>query len=190
MTMPGGGGGAGMVANGFSGGTSSSSGQAGAVATAGAGNAQAGSTSVTSAGAGNAGSGNAVAFSWPGAFDAAGAPTPADGHHNVGANCMSSACHGTKIPFVYGGTVYLADATTAAPNVQVGITDGVLTLTTYSAQNGNIWLPSSAGTIDWTKAVIVIRSAKGERTKPATAPRGAACNGAGCHGSTMRIIAP
>ena len=139
---------------------------------------------------GNAGSGAIATFSWPGAFDPAGAPTPADGHHNVGASCMSSSCHGTKVPFAYGGTVYQADGKTGAANIQIGISDGALTLTTYSATNGNIWLPSSAGTIDWSKAVIAIRSANGERLKPASAPRAAACNGTGCHSSTMRLVAP
>jgi len=103
---------------------------------------------------------------------------------------MSSVCHGSKVPFAYGGTVYQADGTTGAGNVEIGIYDGVLTLTTYSAANGNIWLASSAGTIDWTKAIIAIRDANGERVKPAAAPRGSACNGTGCHASTMRLAAP
>jgi hypothetical protein len=103
---------------------------------------------------------------------------------------MSSTCHGSKVPFTFGGTVYLADGTTGASNVEVGISDGTLTLTAYSAVNGNLWLPSSAGAITWANAVIAIRDAKGEHLKPATAPRGSACNGTGCHSSTMRLIAP
>jgi len=198
-----GGGGAAPAAGGAAGasaGAPSPSGRAGAAATTGGANAAGGSpgnasggantAGANSGGASTAGAGPAASFTWPGAFDAAAAPTPADGHHNVGASCMSSVCHGSKVPFTYGGTVYQADGTTGAPNVQVGISDGVLTLTTYSASNGNIWLPSSAGSIDWTKAVIAIRSAKGERVKPATAPRGSGCNGTGCHNSAMRLVAP
>lgn len=170
--------------SGSSGGAQGSTGLAGAAATAGTGNAQAGSPGASGA------SGNLAPFPWPAAFDATSAPTPADGHHNAGASCMSSVCHGSKVPFAYGGTVYQADGTTGAGNVEIGIYDGVLTLTTYSAANGNIWLASSAGTIDWTKAIIAIRDANGERVKPAAAPRGSACNGTGCHASTMRLAAP
>jgi len=115
---------------------------------------------------------------------------PADGHHNAGASCMSSTCHGSKVPFVFGGTVYKADGMTGAPNVQVGLSDGTLTVTAYSAQNGNIWLPSSAGNINFTSAQIAVRNAAGERTKPAMAGRGPACNGSGCHNAMMRLVEP
>jgi hypothetical protein len=129
-------------------------------------------------------------FAWPAAYDPAATPTPNDGHHNAGASCMSSTCHGTKVPFVFGGTVYQADGVTGAPNVEVGISDGTLTLTAYSASNGNLWLPSSAGALDLGSAQIALRNARGEKVKPATAGRGAACNGGGCHGSTMRLVEP
>lgn len=135
-----------------------------------------------------AGSPVAAPFRWPGPFEPS--ATVGDGHHNPGTGCMSSSCHGGKVPFSFGGTIYQADGKTAAPNVQVGISDGVLTVTAYSASNGNIWLPSSSGQLDFANAQIAIRSAKGERTKPATAGRGAACNGGGCHGSAMRLIGP
>lgn len=172
-------------APGASGGALSSTQSAGAGATAGTGNPEAGSPGVVLGG-----SGAPATFPWPAAFDPTSAPAPADGHHNAGASCMSSVCHGSKVPFAYGGTVYQADGTTGAGNVEVGIYDGVLTLTAYSAANGNIWLASSAGTVDWSKAIIAIRSAKGENLKPAAAPRGSACNSTGCHASTMRLIAP
>lgn len=103
---------------------------------------------------------------------------------------MSSTCHGAKVPFAFGGTVYEADGVTGAPSVEVGISDGALTVTAHSASNGNIWLPSSVGTINFASAQIAVRDAKGERVKPATAPRGSACNGGGCHGATMRLVAP
>ena len=143
--------------------------------------------------AGNATPGGAPAttpFTWPGSYDAAAVPTPTDGHHNAGASCMSSTCHGTKVPFAFGGTIYQADGVTGAPNVEVGISDGALTVSAYSASNGNIWLPSSVGTINFASAQITIRNAKGERVKPAAAPRGSACNGGGCHGATMRLLEP
>lgn len=103
---------------------------------------------------------------------------------------MSSSCHGTKVPFVFGGTVYQADGTTPAPGVEVALSDGTTTLTAYSATNGNIWLPSSAGILDVASAQIAIRSAGGERIKPMSAGRGAACNASGCHAAAMRITAP
>lgn len=129
-------------------------------------------------------------FTWPAAYDAAAAPMPADGRHNPGTNCMSSACHGMKVPFVFGGTVYQADGMTGAANVEVGISDGTLSLTAYSASNGNIWLPSSAGAINYSVAQIAIRSANGERLKGPTVGRGASCNGGGCHNASLRLIEP
>lgn len=129
-------------------------------------------------------------FSWPGAYDAAAAPMPSDGQHNPGTSCMSSTCHGTKVPFAFGGTVYKADGVTGAPNVEVGISDGVLTVTAHSASNGNIWLPSSVGALNFGSAQIVIRNANGERVKAAAAPRGAACNGSGCHNASLRLLEP
>ena len=129
-------------------------------------------------------------FTWPGVFDPAGAPTPATGQHNPGSSCMLSSCHGTKVPFVFGGTVYQADGTTAAQHVEVGVADAALTLTAYTASNGNIWLPSSAGAIDWANAVISVRSVTGEVVKPASSPRGSSCNGSGCHNTAMRLKEP
>lgn len=129
-------------------------------------------------------------FVWPGDYDPSATPMPGDGHHNAGAGCMSSTCHGSKVPFAFGGTVYKADGVTGAPNVEVGISDGALTVTAYSAQNGNIWLPSSVGALNFGSAQIVIRNANGERVKPVTAPRGSACNGGGCHGAAMRLLEP
>lgn len=127
-------------------------------------------------------------FPWPSPFEPS--ATVGDGHHNPGTGCMSTSCHGGKVPFLFGGTVYQADGKTGAPDVEVGISDGVLTVTAHSASNGNIWLPSSAGQLDFPNAQIALRSAKGERTKPTTVGRGAACNGGGCHGAALRLIEP
>jgi hypothetical protein len=153
----------------------------------------AGASGAAAVGAGGATFGGAPAttpFVWPSTYDPTAMPTPADGFHNPGAGCMASACHGSKVPFAFGGTVYKAGAMTGAANVELGISDGALTVTAYSAGNGNIWLPSSVGAIDFGAAQIVIRNANGERVKAATAPRGAACNGSGCHNATMRLLEP
>jgi hypothetical protein len=103
---------------------------------------------------------------------------------------MSSVCHGMKVPFLFGGTVYKADGMSGAANAQVGISDGTLTITAYSASNGNIWLPSGAGAIDYSIAQIAIRNANGERLKGPSVGRGASCNGSGCHNASLRLIEP
>jgi hypothetical protein len=174
-------GGAGGSGTGGSGGT----GDAGSATTGGTG-------TGGSAGSGGSGAGgtSTAAFAWPDAYDPTAAPAPADGHHNAGATCLLSSCHGTKVPFLFGGTVYRADGTTAAAGVEVGLTDGSVTLTAYSAANGNIWLLASAGAIDWTRAIIALRNANGEVAKPADAPRDASCNASGCHASTNRMLEP
>lgn len=176
--------GAGGAGKGGSGGASN----AGSGASGGDGNT--GGGGGTSAAGNGAGGTTTEAFSWPNPYDAGTMPSPADGHHNPGASCMLSSCHGTKVPFVFGGTVYRADGTTVAPNVEVGISDGTVTLTAYSAANGNIWLPADAGSIDWTRAVIALRNANGEVQKPADAPRDTSCNASGCHASTNRMLEP
>lgn len=106
---------------------------------------------------------------------------------------MGAGCHvaGSRAPaFLYGGTVYQANGTTAAAGVQVGVSDGTRTYSTYSASNGNFWLPSSAGTLDWSKALVRLRNATGETIKPAGTSVGAGCNGNGCHSAGSRITAP
>lgn len=160
-------------------------------------NAAPGTSGTATAGAGSVAGGSTLGgapsttpFVWPGSYDPAARPTPSDGRHNAGAGCMSSTCHGSKVPFAFGGTVYKSDGVTGAPNVEVGISDGTLTVTAYSGSNGNIWLPSSVGALDFGSAQIVIRNATGERVKPATAPRGSACNGSGCHGASARLLEP
>lgn len=188
---------AGTSAGGGSGGAPSGGTASGGTASGGAVSAASGTSGTAAAGtssvAGSATLGGAPSttpFVWPGSYDPAAMPMPSDGHHNSGAGCMSSTCHGSKVPFAFGGTVYKADGVTGAPSVEVGISDGTLTVTAYSAGNGNVWLPSSVGVIDFGSAQIVIRNANGERRKPATAPRGSACNGGGCHGASMRLLEP
>ena len=182
---------AGTSANGASGGPPTGGTSSGGVSTV------AGSSGTAVGGAGGVAGGDTLGgapsttpFVWPGNYDPAAVPMPSDGRHNPGAGCMSSTCHGGKVPFAFGGTVYRADGMTGAPNVEVGISDGTLTVTAYSASNGNIWLPSSVGAINFGSSQIVIRNANGERVKPATAPRGSACNGGGCHGAGKRLLEP
>jgi cytochrome c553 len=105
---------------------------------------------------------------------------------------MGSACHAstqTSRAFAFGGTVYQTGGSTAAANVQIAITSGTTTVTTYSATNGNFWLPlASAPSINWTTATVHLRNAKGEVAKASGTSVAAGCNS--CHGSTMRIIGP
>ena len=124
-------------------------------------------------------------------YSPSGAPSPADGHHNPSQNCaqchVSGSASGAPI-WMFGGTVYQANATTPAPNVQVGISDGTSLYTAYSAANGNFWLAGS-GTINWAKAQVRVRNANGESTMVGATPS-AGCNL--CHNSTTypRITAP
>ena len=124
-------------------------------------------------------------------YSANGLPNPSNGNHNQGQNCIQ--CHvsgsSTGAPaWMFGGTVYQTNGTTPAPNVQVGINDGNNLYTTYSATNGNIWLPAS-GTINWAKAQVRLRDSNGELTMAGATPA-ATCNL--CHSSTTypRITAP
>jgi hypothetical protein len=103
---------------------------------------------------------------------------------------MLSSCHGGKVPFAFGGTVYQADGLTAAQQVEVGISDAARTVTVYSAANGNVWLPADAASLDFASARIAVRNARGERIKPSFAPRGASCNASGCHGAALRLLEP
>jgi hypothetical protein len=124
-------------------------------------------------------------------YSPSGAPSPADGHHNPSQNCaqchVSGSTSGAPV-WMFGGTVYQANATTPAPNVQVGINDGTGLYTTYTAANGNFWFAGSA-TINWAKAQVRIRNANGESTMVGATPS-ASCNL--CHNSTTypRITAP
>jgi hypothetical protein len=124
-------------------------------------------------------------------YSATGLPNPSNGNHNQGLNCIqchvSGSSSGAPV-WLFGGTVYKANGTTPAPNVQVGINDGTNLYTTYSATNGNIWLPAS-GTINWTNAQVRIRNSNGELTMAGATPA-STCNL--CHNSTSypRITAP
>jgi hypothetical protein len=122
-------------------------------------------------------------------YSSTGLPNPSDGNHNQGQNCRQCHDGSTNAPvWMFGGTVYLANGTTPAPNVQVGVNDGTNLFTAYSATNGNFWVAGTR-TVNWATAEVRIRNAKGELTMAGATPA-ATCNL--CHNSTTypRITAP
>jgi hypothetical protein len=173
-----------------SGGTSSTGGGSalGGAGTTG-GDAATGSTPGTGgAGATGAtpGTGGTADDFWSGAYDPSGLPNPSDGEHNAGQECLS--CHDSlgNRTWSFGGTVYEADGSTPAANVEVGIWDGTTFVAAYSATNGNVWLPVGAGTIDWATAEIRLRSANGEVVMDDVGDGD--CNT--CHSGDSVLIAP
>ncbi len=124
-------------------------------------------------------------------YSTSGSPNPPDGHHNPGQNCVQCHVSGSATAatvFLFAGTVYKADGTTPAPNAQVGVSDGTNLYTTYSATNGNFWVPGP-GTVNWATAQVRIRNGNGELTMVGATPA-STCNV--CHNATVypRITAP
>jgi hypothetical protein len=125
---------------------------------------------------------------WPTAFDAAASPNPANGKHNAGKACLSCHVSGGQAPsWLFGGTIYDSAGTTGVAHLQIGIKDGTKFFSTYSATNGNIWLPTASNTVNWANAEIRLRSATGEKIMGKTATSGD-CNS--CHSSGNRILTP
>jgi len=92
-----------------------------------------------------------------------------------------------KRTWLFGGTVYKANGTTPAPNVQVGVRDGTALYTAYTATNGNFWFAKPNGvTINWTNAEARMRNSNGEK-KMISAPQ-AGCNG--CHTGNSKLKEP
>lgn len=115
---------------------------------------------------GTAGAAGTPAEFWADAYDPGGLPEPAEGGpsptHGVGEACGS--CHdgsGGPPAFLFGGTVYEADGSTGAANVQVGVLVGTTLYTTYSAENGNFWVLGDPGDIDWPADDIRLRNENG-----------------------------
>lgn len=149
-----------------------------------------GGTSSTAGGSTSksSGTGGATGSYWPSAFsstDTASTPyhmtTPAGS-----VPCMT--CHGPTSPsalstvkIVFGGTVFKADGTTGAPNVQVGVSDGTKKYFVYTAPNGYYWALGT-DTVNWASADIRTRSATGESIKKSTDARTADCDS--CHSAT------
>ena len=68
------------------------------------------------------------------------------------------------------------------------MSDGTVSYFTYSATNGNFWVPDSGEAIAWETADVRIRNAAGEARMPGTATPRAGCNG--CHNGGAQIIEP
>ena len=120
---------------------------------------------------------------------AAALPTPSDGHHNAGTECLS--CHsnaaivGSTRVWTVAGTVY--NSTSGAAAVSQGTIEVVdaagKTVQMSTATNGNFWT---------TQAVtfpLHVRASKCpyDVTMSSSASAGS-CNG--CHGSTFRVHLP
>jgi hypothetical protein len=163
------------------GGTSAITGSGGANNPPGSGGHSQGGTSPASGG----NTATAPAFDWGAvSYDANGGTNITYQDHYNGTACFMS-CHSHS--FTFGGTLYQADGTTAAANVQIGIlSNGTLT-TTYSGTKGNFFA-SIGATVDWTAVQIAVRSAAGARAMPINASASGNCNN--CHGASNRILAP
>ena len=163
-------------------GTIAAEGEAGSTASGGA-SASGGRDSASSGGS-DATAGNAGDF-WLSAYNASGLPNPADGNHHPGAGCMSCHTSGGEA-WAFGGTVFLQGGINPASSVEVGVWDGTVFLSTYSARNGNFWVPASAGAIDWTHAEVRLRTSSGETVMPSSVT--ADCNS--CHAGALVLVAP
>jgi hypothetical protein len=122
-------------------------------------------------------------------YSSTGLPDVPSGQHNPGRSCMS--CHTATGPAPYwyfAGTIYAANGLTAAPNVQVGVSDGSNLYTAYSAMNGNFYLRTVAN-INWANAQVHIRNANGEKIMTGAIPS-PDCNSCHTGTGTARIIAP
>jgi hypothetical protein len=122
---------------------------------------------------------------WEDDYDPNALPTPADGEHHDGDNCMQ--CHGDgNDVWLFGGTVYRSDGTTGAASVQIGILMGGSLRTAYSATNGNFWFADDGGSIDWANAEARMRNSNGEAIMPSPPASGCAL----CHSGSNLLIEP
>lgn len=122
---------------------------------------------------------------WPDAYDENGLPDPASGEHNAGRACLDCHTSGSR-EWLLGGTVYLADGTSPAPNVEVGVSDGTEFLSAHSGENGNFWIPASEGSIDFDLAQVRIRTGDGEAVMSENVSGN--CND--CHADQDALVAP
>jgi hypothetical protein len=134
---------------------------------------------------GAAGGSTGATFDWgTTAYSASGGSSVRYQGHYTGQGCLATACHNHTIS--YGGTVYLANGTATAGNVQIGIRIGNTLTTTYSGTQGNFYGNLSGAT--WASATIAIRNATGTAIMPANASASGNCNS--CHSSANRIVVP
>lgn len=148
-------------------------------------------------GGGSSNNTNTTPGFWPSAYSSTGAPSTTESAYHAtnstaGQSCMS--CHSatstqatTKL--VFGGTVFKADGTTGAGNVQVGVSDGTNKYFVYSAANGQYWqVGTGTENVNWAAADIRIRTGAGEQVKAATDNRNADCDS--CHVGADVLKAP
>jgi hypothetical protein len=125
------------------------------------------------------------AFDWGStAYNASGGSGVKYQGHYTGQLCINPACHRHNIG--YGGTVYLANGTSTAGNIQIGIRSGNSLTTTYSGTQGNFY--GSISGVTWSTAQIAIRNASGTAVMPTNASASGECNS--CHGASNRIVVP
>jgi hypothetical protein len=138
-------------------------------------------TADASAGAG----GNATGFDWgPTNFDPDGGLNVTDPAALDGGSCFP-ACLNNGI--AVGGTVYQANGTDPAPNVQIGIWLNGTLFTSYSGSDGNFFM-NFLGAVDWSNAVVAVRDANSTKKMPANPNVSGNCSH--CHNSTQRIVVP
>ena len=100
------------------------------------------------------------------------------------------ACHDGMFPpqLAFGGTVYQADGTTPAANVEVGVKDGANQYFVYSTTNGIYWAEGVASSINWDAADIRMRNAAGEIPKTPEMARSADCDLCHIRSTSLALI--
>lgn len=118
------------------------------------------------------------------------APTPADGHHHPGEDCLM--CHhqgGLSPPFTFGGTAFLkSDGATAVAGATIHLIDAMGSdVRIVTATNGNFWSTDLV-----TYPVIAFASLCPTVTPMVTTidATGGSCNASGCHTSGFRVHVP
>jgi hypothetical protein len=146
----------------------------------------AGGTKATG-GATSTASTSTAAFNWgTNTYNPSGGSSISYQTHEVGTACLAS-CHSHR--FTTGGTIYQANGTTAAANVEIGVIVNGTLYTTYSGSGGNFYLTIS-GTVDWSTAQVAIRTSTGTAVHPTTTGMSGNCGSANCHTSSNRIVVP
>jgi cytochrome c553 len=148
-----------------------------------------GTVNTLPSGGTQAGTTAATPFDWGATvFDASAGNAILYQDHMNGMGCINAACHGaTTFAANASGTVYQADGTTYASNVQIGVfIDGALG-TTYAGTMGNFYVTLPSAT-NWATAQIALRTATGSVAMPVNTAATGNCNS--CHDATNRIVTP
>ena len=119
-------------------------------------------------------------------ISAAGLPTPSDGHHNAGADCLG--CHaglGSSLRWTVAGTLY-TNASGSSPVSQAtiqAVDARGLTVNIATATNGNFW------TLSPVTFPLHVKASKCPSTAiMSSSVSSGSCNS--CHGSGSRIHLP